>query len=199
MEEDKIKNLVHIVASRASKDIENVRKSGENWYKYFTDNSLLKDGYKILDYGAGLGRVSIPFSRISNVTAIDGNPDMVEYLKENGIMAYLSSNCDPVMDQKFDFVISNFVLQHMHFPDAQNLVSQISNITDTFYFTYPIIEDGGLDSYIYYKDSYKVDLLESHDISRKMHIYELPILFEKSNFDTKTIKRLFSNLFVINK
>lgn len=199
MDNDKIKELVHIVASRASKDIENVRKSGENWYNYFTQNSLLEKGHKILDYGAGLGRVSIPFSRIADVTAIDGNPSMVEYLRENGIKAHFSNNCDPVMGERFDFVISNFVLQHMHFPDAQDLVSQISKITDTFYFTYPIIEDGVMDTYIYYKDSYKVDLLESHDVSRKMHLHELPILFEKSNFNTNTIKRIFSNLFVINK
>ena len=103
------------------------------------------------------------------------------------------------MDQKFDFVISNFVLQHMHFPDAQELVSQISKITDRFYFTYPIIEDGGCDSYIYFKESFEVELLKSHDISRKMHLSELPILFEKTNFKTESIKRLFSNLFVINK
>jgi hypothetical protein len=87
----------------------------------------------------------------------------------------------------------------MHFPDAQNIISQISNITNTFYFTYPIIEDGGCETYIYYKESYKVDLLESHDVSRKMYLSELPVLFEKSDFDTSSIKRVFSNLFVINK
>ncbi len=199
MDSDKIKELVHIVASRASKDIENVKKSGENWFDYFTKNSLLKEGQRILDFGAGLGRVSIPFNRLADVVAVDGNPSMVEYLKENNIEAYLSNNCEFLIGEKFDFVISNFVLQHMHFPEAQLVVSQISKITNTFYFTYPIIEDGGCDSYMHYKDSYKVDLLESHDYSRKMHLNELPELFELSDFDTNTMKRLFSNLFVINK
>jgi len=199
MDSDKIKELVHIVASRASKDIENVKKSGENWFDYFTKKSLLKEGQRILDFGAGLGRVSIPFNRLAHVVAVDGNPSMVEYLKENNIEAYLSNNCEFLIGEKFDFVISNFVLQHMHFPEAQVVISQISEITNTFYFTYPIIEDGGCDSYMYYKDSFKVDLLESHDYSRKMHLNELPELFELSDFDTNTMKRLFSNLFVINK
>jgi hypothetical protein len=49
MENDKIKKLVHIVASRAGKDIENVKKSGQNWLKYFLDNNLIKENYQVLD------------------------------------------------------------------------------------------------------------------------------------------------------
>jgi 2-polyprenyl-3-methyl-5-hydroxy-6-metoxy-1,4-benzoquinol methylase len=199
MEQETVKGLVHIVSSKANKDINLIRKSGENWYNYFVENKLWSKKNSVLEYGAGVGRLSIPFNRLAKVTAIDGNPNMVQYLKENGIDAYLSNNCDPVMNRRFDFAISTYVLQHMHFPNAQNLVKQISQVTDVFYFTYPIIELGAAETYIYYKYSYDVDILKSHNVSRKMHLNELPILFETSNFNSNKITSVFSNLFKIEK
>lgn len=194
----KLNELIHIVASKAKK-IEELEESGQNWLDYFNKNNLINEGQNILDYGAGLGRISIPFSKVANVTAIDGNPHMIEYLKSKNIRAILSEDCSTVMNERFSFVICNYVLQHMHFPDAQNLVSQISQITDNFYFTYPIVEYGGFDGYIHFRESEKIELLKSHDFSRKMNLNELPILFEKSSFEPKTIRRLFSNLFEIRK
>lgn len=199
MEKNKVKKLVSIVSSKMGGDISILKKTGENWYNYFVDNRMLVKGNNILEYGAGLGRLSIPFNRLGNVTAIDGNLEMVEFLRENGIRAYLAEDCKPILNERFDFAISTFVLQHLHFPHAQNVVKQISEVTDVFYFTYPIIEDGGVDSYIYYKDSCTVNVLESHKISRKMHLDELPILFETSSFKSKKISRVFSNLFKIEK
>jgi len=194
-----IEKLVKIVASRA-KNFEELQKSGENWLKMFLENGWIKKGYRILDYGAGLGRISIPFSKIADVTAVDGNKEMVKFLKSKKIKASCLSNLDDLnFNKKFDFIISIYVLQHIHFPNAQKLVTKMAELTDTLYFTYPIEEDGCPDSYINYKQSYEVPVEDSSDVSRKMKLEELPILFEHSDFDPNTIKRLFSNLFVIKK
>jgi len=195
-----MKELIHIVASRA-KDYDDLVKSGQYWLNYFTKHGLIEMGDRILDFGAGLGRISIQFSKVADVYAIDGNEKMVEFLLEKGIKAEVGSDCKKLVDNKewFDFVISPFVLQHIHFPEAQKLVGQISKITDRFFFTYPIMEDGIENNYVHYTKSKKVLLLKSHDVSRTMKLEELPELFKLSDFDTKTIKRHFVNLFEITK
>ena len=190
------KKLIHIVASKAT-GIEEIEKSGQTWLEIFINNGWVKKGDKMLDFGAGLGRFSIPFSKVSDVTAIDGNKGMVNYMKSKGVKAILSDECK--IKTKFDFALCPYVLQHIHFPKAQMIVGQISKLTNRLYFTYPIIDDNCPKSYINYKQSMDVDLLESHDVSRKISLEELPVLFEKSDFNPKTIKRCFGNLFEITK
>jgi 2-polyprenyl-3-methyl-5-hydroxy-6-metoxy-1,4-benzoquinol methylase len=194
-----LKELVFIVASRANKDINKIKISGDNFAKKFSELGILKPNMKILDYGAGVGRMAIPFNRIANVTAIDGNPKMVKYLTENGILAFCGDDCTSVINKTFDFAMSMYVLQHIHFPKSQEIVRQISKITSTFYFTYPIIEMNAPESYMHYTDSYDIDVLESHHYSRKMSEKDLPKLFEKSQFNSNTIKNIFDNVFEIKK
>jgi len=187
-----LKKLIKIVASKAE-TIEELEISGENWKRMFIENGFLKEGDKVLDYGAGLGRVSIPFSKIAKVIAVDGNREMVEYLKSKGIDASLK--LDKELD--FDFIVCAYVLQHIHFPEAQELAKVFSEISPRLYFTLPIIDDGVDDSYIHYSKSFYVPIEESSNVSRSMYLKELPILFEKSKYNPKTIRRITFNLFEI--
>lgn len=194
-----MKDLIHIVASGA-RNYKDLEDSGNNWLEYFVKNRLIKEGYRVLDFGAGLGRISIPFNKVANVIAVDGNPKMVQFLKDNNIEAFLDTNCERFIGkEKFDFVVSSYVLQHIHFPEAQEIVRQISEITDKFYFTYPIIDLYDEPTYVHYTKSKKVGLLDSHDVSRKISLADLPKLFETSKFKPETIKKHFSNLFEISK
>jgi len=184
-----IDKLVHTVASWA-KDIHAIEASGEYWYEIFVDNQWIKPGMRILDYGAGLGRLSIPFSRIAEVRALDVNPDMVAYLQSKGIAASVASDLQPVLDEKFDFAIAAYVLQHNDIIDAQVLTDQISTVTDTFYFTYPVVDEEfnrNLADYVDYKDAKKLPLVENTNSSRTMARSELPVLFKQSSFNPQTI------------
>jgi len=199
-----IDQLVRIVGSRLT-SVEDVQRIGEKWFNFFVSHNMIKPGMRILDYGAGLGRLAIPFNKIAKVVALDVNPDMVAYLKEHGVEAYLATDCNAVQGP-FDFAISCYVFEHNSVEDCQTLVKQICKLTDIFYFTYPTVE--AFDSkfppgYAYYKQIEKLPLLVNTQTSRMMYYRELPLLLKGSTFDPNSlywVKDIGANLFrVINR
>jgi SAM-dependent methyltransferase len=171
----------------------------------FVNNGWLKPGMKVLDYGAGLGRFSIPFSRIATVKALDVNPDMVEYMRSKGVQAEIASDLTPVLGDRFDFALSAYVLQHNDIIDVQRLTKQLSIVADIFYFTYPVTDlehNRNLTLYGYYKEMQKLPLLCNTQTSRTMTRDELPVLFSQSLFNSSTITSVGSprdNLYRITK
>jgi ubiquinone/menaquinone biosynthesis C-methylase UbiE len=198
-----INKLIKIVGSRLE-SIEQIEKQGEKWCNFFVSRGMIKPGMKVLDYGAGLGRLAIPFSKIATVKALDVNPDMVEYLNEHGVEASVASDCEGV-EGTFDFVISCYVFEHNMIEDVQKLIQQMSKITDVLYFTYPTIEvfNGVFpNNYQHYKELERLPLIENTQTSRMMFHRELPILVEGSTFDSNSltwIKDIGANLFRVSK
>lgn len=198
-----LKDLLHIIGV-GFKDMAELEKSGQKWVKDFQKKGFLKPGQRILDFGAGLGRISIPFSKVcKEVVAIDGNPEMVAYLQKAGVNATLGTDCTGVTG-KFDFIITAYVLQHMIWDKAIDLVGQFSKLTDTLFFTFPTHERCNADvnkRYLSPEAAKDLPVTESHNYSRILYHKDLYRLFVKSDFDIKTLEVLYtgSNLFKIIK
>ena len=175
---------------------------GKKWVSDFKNNGCVKDGDRILDYGAGMGRLSKYFNEFCEVVPIDANPGMVEYMKSIGLNPLLRNDCSRVKG-RFDFAISLYVLQHIPFKKSQKIIGQISKLTDVFYFTYPL--DFISDSYYYYKQEPKPleDIYNCSHVSRSMSEKELGVLFEKSSFNIDTLTKpqegKVNNFFRISK
>lgn len=134
-----LKESVRIVASRA-KGIEDIRKSGKLWVSWMLENGMLKPGMKVLDFGAGVGRLSVPMAEAgAQVTAIDRRDDMITYLTSCGVECFQSEDALPVMGKSFDFAIATYVFQHMGRLRARHIIEQIGLVTDKLYFTIPVI------------------------------------------------------------
>lgn len=127
-----------MVASQA-RGIEDLEVSGQRWVKWLRDEGIVTPGLGVLDFGAGLGRLSIPLRDVGcQVTAIDRRDDMVAYLKEHDIRTLQAEDASVVQGGRFDLAIATYVLQHMGRLRARAIVEQISKVTDRFYFTVPL-------------------------------------------------------------
>jgi 2-polyprenyl-3-methyl-5-hydroxy-6-metoxy-1,4-benzoquinol methylase len=198
------KALLNIVGS-GFKDIAELEASGSRWLEAFQRLGYLKPSYRILDFGAGLGRISIPFSKACReLVAIDGNPNMVAVLKEHKIKAFLGDNCDMVKGP-FDFIVTSYVLQHIPWGKTIDLIGQFSKLTDVLFFTYPTYERCEKrinDTYTAPEKAGDLPVEESHNCSRIIHLADIGKLFVKSDFDVRTLKPIpgiGSNLFRISK
>lgn len=196
-----LKDLIHIVGSGFD-DIDKLNLSGVRWAKSFQEYGLIKSSHTILDFGAGLGRISIPFGKLcKRVMAIDGNPEMVAYLKSKGVEAYLGTDCSvlPKPVPRFDFIVTAYVLQHMPWQKAVALIGQFSELTDVLFFTYPVYEHCSASVQKTYSDpatAQDLPVTESHNGSRIIHVADIPKLLAKSSFDsyvsdTRVVRNMF--------
>jgi len=87
----------------------------------------------ILDFGCGDGYYSIKLINegAHNVTGIDGSPTMIElaekkHLHENITYINTDGNSLPLLDESFDIVFVNFVLQH--FKDSLQPLKEIHRV-----------------------------------------------------------------------
>ncbi len=88
----------------------------------------------ILDFGCGLGRLTIPFSKLTSnkVVGIDVSPDILEMAKSYALK-YQSENIEYVLYDgesipeigQFDFINSYIVLQHIEKNIGFNLIKQM--------------------------------------------------------------------------
>lgn len=90
-------------------------------------------GWKVIDVGAGTGRLTIPFlMRGAKVTACDASPQMLEVLKEktnNPALKILVSDAHrlDVGDQEFECTISSRML--MHVLDWRKALSELCRVS----------------------------------------------------------------------
>jgi len=205
-----MKKLIKIVGSSFN-EIKDLRKNGNLWFKIFKEEGILREGMKILDYGAGLGRLSVPFSEMAKVVATDPNEKMVEYLESVGIEAYKRKDCRMLKQKDFDFILSAYVFQHIPLELTQRITRQMAKFSNKLYFTFPtyeMFEKLGRDIPINYdrpkeKDEDELNEFGTHDFgSIILNEKELKILFDKSDWNTRTIKQVtdkIENLFEISK
>ncbi len=112
----------------------------ENYLNSFEQNKvvpLLGDvtGKKILDVGAGTGRLSVPLAKKGAiVTALDVSEEMLKVLqKKNPTIVTIVSDAEdlPFDDTYFDFVISAFFIVHLK--DPSRFFDEV----------YRVLKDGG--------------------------------------------------------
>lgn len=152
--------MLKIVAAGA-KDYEDIVKSGENWVRDLIKYNLLKPG-AILDYGSGLGRISIPLTKMGfKVLAIDRREDMQQHLIENDVLTGPIQTLDSLADgnrvnafinypdgtkkenefDRFGTAIAFYVFQHMGAERAREIIRKISLVADELLFTIPVADD----------------------------------------------------------
>lgn len=136
--------MLHVVASR-SQNLDKLMANGRRWTKLLRKEGLVAPGMRILDLGAGLGRLSIPLQAMGcTVHAVDSRADMVAHLRAAGIEA---RQCNGVPDMleadSYDLVLAMHVFQHQGRHHVEKLVQRISHVSPRLLFTLPTVEAYG--------------------------------------------------------
>ena len=116
-------------------------KTGEEHVTYLFDvicKHMLPDfsPERILDFGCGVGRCTIPFSRFGkDVVGIDVSEDMIREArtnastqKVNNVQFVASASPDEALQGKFDLIHSFIVFQHIPQPRGEVLLTQLVNM-----------------------------------------------------------------------
>lgn len=116
-----------------------VYDENENYLNSFEQGELIPllgalAGKKILDVGAGTGRLSVPLaSRGAHVTALDVSPKMLELIKNENIEKVVGdAESLPFENETFDIVTAAFLIVHLKDP------------TRFFDEAYRVLKDGGI-------------------------------------------------------
>ncbi len=118
-----------------------VYDENENYLNSFEQGELIPllgalAGKKVLDVGAGTGRLSLPMAnRDAHVTALDVSPKMLELVKrKNSKIQIIVGDAEslPFEDNSFDIVTAAFLIVHLKDP------------TRFFDEAYRVLKDGGI-------------------------------------------------------
>lgn len=120
-------------------NVDDLQKNGQLWLRVFKEAGIITSNTRMLDYGAGLGRISIPFSSICKVTAVDGNLEMVKYLRKAGISAKTCRD-GKNLTGTYDFVMVAYVFQHIPTELTRKILGRLALMAPTLYFTFPTFE-----------------------------------------------------------
>jgi SAM-dependent methyltransferase len=108
-------------------------QAGEDEIAGIEREGLLAPDHSVLDFGCGVGRLSIPLARrVKSVVSADVAPEMLRQLK---IRAASSPNIKPLLvapggpiEGKFDLVVSFLVFQHMQTFSARRTLSRFREV-----------------------------------------------------------------------
>lgn len=136
-----LKKMLHVVASR-SPDLNKLMANGQSWVRSLHADGLVVPGLRVLDIGAGLGRLSIPLQAMGcTVHAVDSRADMVAHLRAAGIDARQGEGVPDVLeDDSYDLVLAMHVFQHQGRHHVQRLVHRMSCVAPRLLFTLPTVE-----------------------------------------------------------
>ena len=116
-----------------------VYDENENYLNSFEQGELIPllgalAGKKILDVGAGTGRLSLPLAnRGAHVTALDVSPKMLAIIKNTSITAVVGdAESLPFKNETFNIVTAAFLIVHLKDP------------TRFFDEAYRVLKDGGI-------------------------------------------------------
>jgi len=135
-------------------NIEQFRKNGEDYLRYFRDLADLKPGERILDVGCGIGRKTIPLTKFLNQNGkyegFDAKKVHIKWCQKkitrlfpnfrfqhiavrnkhyNPGGKYSAAELKfPFDDNSFDFVIATSVFTHMLPEEIENYLSEISRV-----------------------------------------------------------------------
>jgi len=132
---------VKVLSSEAGYNLAaDVYDENENYLNSFEQGELIPllgalVGKKVLDVGAGTGRLSLPLAnRGAHVTALDVSPKMLEIVKKKNskiITVVGDAESFPFADSSFDIVTAAFLIVHLKDP------------TRFFDEVYRVLKDGG--------------------------------------------------------
>jgi SAM-dependent methyltransferase len=127
-------------------DIDEFLQTGEREINtlmdYLTETFSFKVRRKALDFGCGIGRLTLPLAHyFDHVVGIDISDTMISMaqdllnrrdynIKEKIEYVLNKSNTIPFEDNKFDLVYSSIVLQHMHKKIALSYISEFVRILE---------------------------------------------------------------------
>lgn len=112
----------------------------EQQMKYLEQNYSFKDRATALDFGCGIGRLTLPlanyFDSVFGVDISDRMIHIADQLKENrrntykGQITYIlnKSNSIPFQENKFDLIYSRIVLQHLNKYNALLYISEFMRV-----------------------------------------------------------------------
>jgi SAM-dependent methyltransferase len=134
---------VKVVASKAQ-SLDELYENGRKWVDKLFELGIVKEGDRVLDFGAGVGRVSIPLkARGCIVTAVERRPNMVRMLRDSDILTIEASDMSEVRcmeGEELDLIIASYVFQHQGLSHVQELVAQASELSNKLLFTIPTFE-----------------------------------------------------------
>ena len=139
-----LKHMLHVVASR-SPDLAALMANGRQWTLNLVAEGLIRPGLRIVDIGAGLGRLAIPLQDMGcHVHAVDSREDMVQHLRNAGVEATLCDGVPPdMMPDSHDLVLAMHVFQHQGRHHVERLLQDMSRVAPRLLFTLPTAEAYG--------------------------------------------------------
>jgi SAM-dependent methyltransferase len=133
--------MLRVVASR-SPDLEALMANGRHWTNVLRNEGLVTPGLRILDVGAGLGRLAIPLQAMGcTVHAVDARADMVEHLEAAGVEAmHYDGVPDALGTDSYDLVLAMHVFQHQGRHHVEALLKSMHRVAPRLLFTLPTAE-----------------------------------------------------------
>lgn len=161
-------------------------KTGDAFARMLFKKGLIKPGDKVLDFGAGSGRVAVPLSKQCSVKVMESNQSILANLLGCGFK-------QPAPGEKFDVAIALFVFQHNTLERVRALTHSLSYMTKRLIFTYPTHEllakrPGNKLKWVPAAELPEQPVPDCNHLSGVLHEAELPTLFETSEFDTDTLR-----------
>lgn len=149
-------------------------------------HGLITPGEKVLDFGAGNGRLAIPLAKHCEVKVIEANPQRLAHLKRIGLK-------EADEDERFDVAIAFFVLQHQSLATARELTAMLARRAQRFVFSYPTYEllaerRKSKLKWVPLAEMKQRPVPDCNHESALCYESELPMLFEGSGFDVTALR-----------
>jgi 2-polyprenyl-3-methyl-5-hydroxy-6-metoxy-1,4-benzoquinol methylase len=150
------------------------------------EHVLIIPGEKVLDFGAGGGRVAIPLAKRCEVKVLEVHPDRLRHLKRIGFS-------EAEDGEQFDVAVAFFVLQHQSLATVRELTAMLSRRAERLIFTYPtyeLLEERPKSKlkWVPLAEFVQRPVPDCNHESALCHEEELPMLFEGSDFDVTTLR-----------
>jgi SAM-dependent methyltransferase len=150
-------------------------------------------GQSLLDYGAGLGRLSVPLTRRGySVVAVDECPHMRRCLTGGGVTVYPPGVLDVVTSGlQFDVAFCCYVLQHNPPSMVRTIIDRIGQHADRLLFTVPTRDDADM-PLGFVPPSMVPDVVsgEREALSAMYRTTDVPLLFTDTVWDVATLEKL---------
>ena len=176
--------------------VEQLHAAGQQWLPILKRQGLLKDDDRVLDYGAGLGRLAVPLMNAGlDITAADECPRMRQFLDWRNIPT-LTPQQVPQIGRRYDVAMCCFVLQHNPWDAARDIVARLGVAARRLVFTVPTVSQWRMmgrdvpESYV--NPAAITDRAVGHreEMSALYSDDDVRALFAGSRWDVSTLRRV---------
>jgi SAM-dependent methyltransferase len=121
-------------------NITQLHAEGREWISQLLQLRLISHADTVLDYGSGLGRISIPLQELGiTVQAVDECPQMREWLTDKMRQRAISPG-DILDDANYSVAMLYFVLQHNSPSNVRRIIRRLGRVANRLLFTVPTFE-----------------------------------------------------------